>query len=295
MEVKDIELIHAVHETGSLSQACIALNMSQPTLSKKLARLEQTLGSTLFHRYPRGLAATAVAQYILSKAAPLRAELAEIERHVQLMTELEAGRLNLGVGPIIEQVMLPEVLRAFVESTGDVELSIVTEDEPTLLSMFNASELDVVVGPFDVNEHTGKNRISIPMISDRIIAAARPYHPVFSKTAPELNELLRYSWVAPKTQGTVKGIDGHPIFKKMKVLSDNYTALKTLTCFSDAICAGPRAVFKSELELNQLREIKLPFELIWTSALLVKPETYATPLARHLVSLFESFVDEQKL
>ncbi|MAT93585.1 MAG: hypothetical protein CME59_13390 [Halioglobus sp.] len=288
MDVRDIELIHAVYEAGSLSRACTRLNMSQPTLSKKLARLEHVMDTELFHRYPKGLVPTDTARYILSRAEPLRAHLAEIERHVQLMTQLDKGRLNLGVGPIIEQVMLPEVLKTFVESTGEVELSIVTENEETLLSMFWASELDIVVGPFQAQQQKDEHIVAMPMITDRIIAVARPGHPVFDSKTVEMDTLIHYSWVAPKPQGTVQQIGDHPILSRMKVLSDNYDILKKLTISSDVVCAGPRTVFKSELDAGALSEISVSLDVTWESALLVKPETYATPLAKHLVATFES-------
>ncbi len=293
MDVKDIELIDAVCETGSLSRACIRLNVSQPTLSKKLARLEHVLGAELFHRYPKGLVPTEVARYILTRAEPLRAQIAEIERHVELMTQLDKGHLNLGVGPIIEQVMLPGVLRTFVETTGDIELSIVTEDEETLLAMFSASELDVIVGPFHTEEQRNDHTIAIPMIKDTIIAVAREDHPLFDVSPLELDALVEYSWVAPRAQGTVQQVGNHPVLNRMKILSDNYDILKKLTRFSDVICAGPRAVFKTELEDELLREVDMPLEITWESALLVKPETYATPLAKHLVSIFESAAADQ--
>lgn len=288
MDVRDIELIHAVYEAGSLSSACVLLNMSQPTLSKKLARLEQALDAKLFHRYPRGLVPTDIARYILSKAQPLRAQIAEIERHVELMTQLDKGQLNLGVGPIIEQVMLPEVLRSFVETTGDVTLSIVTEDEETLLSMFASSQLDIIVGPFNCKDQSSNDRIAVPMIRDTIIATARPGHPLFESSPNKLEDLMNYSWVAPRAQGTVQQVGDHPVMSKMKVLTDDYDILKKLTLFSDVICAGPRTVFKKEIETQMLREIAVPLHLTWESALLIKPETYATPLAKHLVSIFES-------
>ena len=288
MDVRDIELIDAVCETGSLSRACIQLNVSQPTLSKKLARLEHVLGAELFHRYPRGLVPTDVARYILSQAEPLRTRIAEIERHVELMTQLDRGKLNLGVGPIIEQVMLPEVLRSFVETTGDIELSTVTEDEDTLLAMFAASELDIIVGPFQAEVHRSDHTIALPMIKDTIIAVERAVHPLFGESSLELDALMDYSWVAPRAQGTVQQVGDHPVLSRMKILSDNYDLLKKVALFSDVICAGPRAVFKDELETAELRQVDVPLDITWESALLVKPETYATPLAQHLVSIFES-------
>ncbi len=288
MDVQDIELIRTIAETGTLSHTSEKLHMSQPTLSKRLARLEQILGTELFHRYPRGLAPTDIALYILSKAEPLRAQISEIERNVELMTQLERGHLSLGVGPIVEQTILPDVLTRFVESTGMVELTILTEDENTLLEMFTASELDVIVGPFSPEEHAATDRIAIPMISDKIIAVARPEHPVFKHAAEGKPEIQDYQWVAPRTQGTVERLDNHPALSQMKVLTENYAVLRMLTAATDVICAGPRAVFVEEVKAGNLREVAFPMELTWKSALLIKPETYATPLAKQLVGLFEA-------
>ncbi len=290
MDIRDLELIRAIHDTGSLSRASVDLHMSQPTLSKKLARLEQQLGTTLFHRYPKGLVATDVARYVMEKARPLRAQIGEIERHVELMTQLEQGRINLGVGPIIEQVLLPKILEQFIASTGNVELSIVTEDDETLLSMFDAAELDIIVGPFQIDMLDTDYLVAIPMISDSIIAVARASHPLFAESSIELDALIQYSWAAPKPQGSTRMEIDHPIFNRMKLQSDNYDVLKKITLTSDLICAGPKAVFAEEIAAGQLREISAPLNVSWESALLIKPETYETPLARHLVSLFESAI-----
>ena len=166
------------------------------------------------------------------------------------------------------------------------QLSIATEDEGTLLSLFAASELDIVVGPFRAELWADDHVIAIPMISDQIIAVARAGHSVFNDNMANLEALLTYHWVAPKAQGSVQGAGDHPITSRMKVLSDNYDMLKKLTLSADVICAGPRSVFADELENQSLREISTPLEVVWDSALLIKPETLATPLANHLVTIF---------
>lgn len=74
----------------------------------------------------------------------------------------------------------------------------------------------------------------------------------------------------------------------MKVLSDNYHLLKQLTMCSEVVCASPSAIFKQEFLDGFLVAIDLPPLVTWKSALLVRPETYATPLGKHLVSLFET-------
>ncbi len=291
MDIRDIELIEAVHKTGSLSKACLELAISQPTLSKRLARLEHTLGAELFFRYSTGLVATPVAEYILVESHRARSQMRDIKRHVELMTSLEAGELRLGVGPIIEQLMLPKVLSRFLETTGNVSVSIVAEDDQTLLKLFNEAELDIIVGPFSAADESTDHIRGFTMVSDHIVAVVRASHPLCGADIPE-SEVAHYPVISPKAQGTVKGQNIPASFNNLKIISDNYDSLKSLTLSSDAICMGPRAVFASQVQSGDLVELPLPFSVEWQSALLVKRETYTTPLARHLVGLFESVARE---
>lgn len=286
MDIGDIELIEAVHKTGSLSKACIDLSISQPTLSKRLARLERNLGAELFYRYSTGLVATPVAEYVLSQSNQARSQLREIKRHVELMTSLDSGELRLGVGPIVEQLMLPQVLSRFLETTGRVSVSIVAEDDQTLLKLFADAELDIIVGPFSASEQATDHVLGFEMVSDHITAVVRASHPLCDIEVTE-SALADYPLISPKAQGTVRGQDIPDGLNNLKIISDNYDSLKSLTLTSNAICMGPKAVFASQIQAGDLVELPLPISVEWKSALLVKRETYTTPLARHLVSLFE--------
>ena len=291
MDIRDIELIEAVHKTGSLSKACIELSISQPTLSKRLARLESTLGAELFFRYSTGLVATPVAEYVLAESHRARSQMRDIKRHVELMTSLDAGELRLGVGPIVEQLMLPQVLSRFLETTGDVSVSIVAEDDQTLLKLFADAELDIIVGPFSASEQSTDHIRGFEMVSDHIVAVVRASHPLCGEAVTE-SALTQYPLISPKAQGTVRGQNIPAGFNNLKIVSDNYDSLRSLTLSSDAICMGPRAVFAAQVQSGDLVELPLPLSIEWKSALLVKRETYTTPLARHMVGLFESVAKE---
>lgn len=295
MDISDITLIRTLMQTGSLSEATRRLGQSQPTLSRRLGRLEDTLGVALFHRSPRGLRPTPVARYIVAKALPIDDQLRAIERQVERMAQMETGTLNIGVGPIIEQLLIPEVLNAFLETTGDVEVSIRTEDDVTLAALFERSELDVIIGPFDP-ESWRKRGVSIrPMINDRIIAVARAAHPLFTTShdtsgADWPATVWQYPLVAPRTQGTVQPQDGAPTIAPRRVASDNYSLLRQLTLELDVICGGPEALFRDDIERGTLRKIDIDLHTDWQSYLLVREEALASPLVQHFVELCEASV-----
>ena len=176
MDTADIALIRTLAEQGSITRAAEVLHQSQPTLSRKLARLETTLNTSLFHRSPTGLLPTDIARYIIEAAKPLDTALRKIERHVEQLTQLESGEVRLGVGPIIEQVLLPEVLGRFVVETGQVRINTVTDHADTLVELLKAGRLDVIAGPFNAKDYP--ELVGYPLISDKMVTVARAGHPL---------------------------------------------------------------------------------------------------------------------
>lgn len=293
MDLSDIRLVETIINAGSISKASEALNMSQPTLSRKLARIEHEIRASLFHRSPKGLIPTTIANYMVAEAENLQSQIRGIKRHVELMTQLETGRIKLGVGPIIEQLLLPDVLSRFVDDTGDIQIMIVTEDNETLMRLFESSELDIVIGPLS-EEQSSSNVISIPMISNKIVAVARTGHPLFDLEKLTHAELRNYQLVIPKSQGTIHGPKQGSLLRRPKIRFDNYSLLKKLACDTDVVCAGPMAIFKEEINEKRLKIIELDLKTIWTSALLVREESLASPLVSHFIELCKAVVAEQK-
>lgn len=291
MDVSDIELIRTIIRVGSLSEASRQLHQSQPTLSRRLLRLEDSLKAKLFHRSARGLTPTDIATYIDESAAPLDRHLKEIKRHVELATNLETGNVSIGVGPINEQILIPDVLTRFVQMTGDIQVTVVTEDDKTLLSMFEDSELDIVIGPFHVEPWQAKGIVTKPLIGDPIIAVARYDHPIFQHDTIDQDILHRYPWAIPKTEGSIQRQREGIVLPTPKVVADNYDLLRRISIRLDTLCGGPRAIFKNDIENRILREVDADLGIFWQSTLLVRPESLATPLVNQLVTLCEDVAE----
>ena len=101
IDLSDFRMVETICSTGSLTKAADALLVSQPTLSKRLARLEDQLGAKLFHRAPSGLTPTLFANYLVDSANPVKARVASIERQVERILDHDKGDVRIGVGPII--------------------------------------------------------------------------------------------------------------------------------------------------------------------------------------------------
>ena len=58
MDWDKLRIFHAVADAGSLTHAGDALHLSQSAVSRQIRALEESLGTTLFHRHARGLILT---------------------------------------------------------------------------------------------------------------------------------------------------------------------------------------------------------------------------------------------
>lgn len=97
-------------ELGSITAAATALGLSRPTLSRRLAALEERLGLALLHRTTRRLAPTPAGRRLYDRMRPLLEEMRHVE--AQLVEERDAvtGRLRVSAPP----VLAPELARLLV-------------------------------------------------------------------------------------------------------------------------------------------------------------------------------------
>ncbi|MEM9724191.1 MAG: LysR family transcriptional regulator [Pseudomonadota bacterium] len=285
MDFSDIALIKAVVQAGSLSEASAALGRSQPTLSRKLSRLEDQLKTQLFYRSPRGLEPTEIARTILAQAEPLTDQLKTIDRHVELYTQLQTGRIRLGVGPIIEQVLMPSVLQKLIAATGEVEITVSVDDDTALREMLLGAELDVIIGPFPPESVDVRQLLALPMLTDDLVAVARPRHPIFAAPSVTINALRRFDWAAPKTPPDAASAARVSAFIRRKLMTDNYDLLRKLTLATDLICVGPRMIFRDDVAEGALRLIDFDLRLRWRSALVTRRADAELPLIRRFADL----------
>lgn len=280
MDSSDITLLRALTTHGSITRASASLFMSQPTLSKKLARLERQLEARLFHRSPTGLVPTPVTDYILRSAEPIEVQLKRIERHVSQLVQLDTGEVRLGVGPIIEQLLLPDVLTGFVNATGaGTKLLTVTDHADTLLAKLRNAELDLIAGPFRVRDH--EDLLGERLLHDELVTVARARHPLFAKGGKR--KAHEFPLAAPLPQGALQDEEREGRARKL-IASDNYSLLTKLTLASDCVLRGPRSLFREQLRSGALREVGSR-KVIWQSAVLMRPESAEIPLVKLLLKL----------
>jgi len=133
----------AVADTGGMTAAARALNMTQGAVSQQVKRLENTLGGALLRRQRGGLRLTQAGERLIGKARRL------LRLNDEIWAEMTAGaptgRVRLGVPFDLVGSFMAPVIKTYAETCPQVELSLVCGSSPELAARLAAGDLDLAV------------------------------------------------------------------------------------------------------------------------------------------------------
>jgi len=133
----------AVVESGGVTPAAAALNMSQAAASQQVKRLEEMLACRLFERAGRGLALAPAGERLLAPAQRLVAQSDELLSSMR--APAFAGEVRLGVPYDIIGSFVPAILRRFARAQPRVRVSLVCEDSKVVRQQLRAGGVDLAL------------------------------------------------------------------------------------------------------------------------------------------------------
>lgn len=146
----------AVVEAGSLSQAALALNQSQPTLGRHIRQLEQQLDLRLFNRVPRGLELTEQGAALLDPARDMVEAAARLGLVATGQSERPSGTVRITASVIMSHYVLPEIIAQIRQEAPEIKIDLLASDTSENLlfheadiavRMYRPTQLDIVTKP----------------------------------------------------------------------------------------------------------------------------------------------------
>ncbi|MEB7599617.1 LysR family transcriptional regulator [Raoultella terrigena] len=143
VNLRHIEIFHAVMTTGNLTEAARMLHTSQPTVSRELARFEKVLGLKLFERARGRLQPTVQGLRLFEEVQRSWYGLDRIVSAAESLREFRQGELSVVCLPVFSQSFLPLLLQPFLARYPEVSLQIVPQESPLLEEWLSAQRHDL--------------------------------------------------------------------------------------------------------------------------------------------------------
>jgi LysR family nitrogen assimilation transcriptional regulator len=124
MDSETLRFFLRISELGSFGRAAQVLNISQPTLSRRIALLEREMRTQIFVRHQRGVALTPAGAALRRRALNLVRQLDDLHGEALASTREPSGTLTLGLPPSLITVVNGPLIERYRRSYPQVELFI---------------------------------------------------------------------------------------------------------------------------------------------------------------------------
>src|SRR4029078_602834 len=128
VRLRDLHIVLAVAESGSMAKASIRLSISHPVVSKAISELEQTLGVSLFDRSAQGVVPTPYGRALRDAPVIVSAEMRQGSKRIEFLADPTSGELAIGCPEIILAGVLPAISEHFLEQHPRVQLRVIHAD-----------------------------------------------------------------------------------------------------------------------------------------------------------------------
>ena len=137
-----LRAFHATATTGSLSAAARQLGLTQPTLSRQVAALEEELGVSLFSRRGRKLVLTETGADLLNHIRTMGEAADAVALAASGRAEQVGGRVSISVTDTYAAYVLPSIVERIRAEAPQVTVAIVASNE---LSNLHRREADIAI------------------------------------------------------------------------------------------------------------------------------------------------------
>jgi len=294
IDFRSIRHLIAVATYPTVQAAADALFLTQPALTKSIARLEAQLGAKLFDRSARKLVLTELGERMVARGDVLLRSVREMEEEVELWNNLGTGEVVIGVDPESELEMLSPVLEKFVPAHPQVQVTVRSGYAETLLPTLISGDLHLLVA--DPEMASERDDLTVHLLAkDSIVAAVQADHPLASKVYISPDDFVQYPFAGASTAPRFnqwkfergKQTIGRPFTPSL--LCDNYEVLVRLAESSNTIAFGPKKLFTRYEKQGRVKV--MPWELGGPTiqpGIIRSNERTLSPAASKLIELFAS-------
>ena len=193
LHLKQLRLLVALGEHGTLLKASEQVALTQPGASKALQEIEATFGTPLFIRTNRGLEPNAVGHCVIRYARRIQTDLAHLRDEIVGIMRGHGGRVSAGV--IMGAVpLLTHAVSALVARQADLSVEIVEDTSAALLAQLDAGRLDLAICRTTISQ-TPQVYDSVKLQDETLSVIANVDHPLRHAKKLTLHELAPYRWV----------------------------------------------------------------------------------------------------
>lgn len=262
MDFRELTYILAIAKHGNITKAAESLYVGQPTLSKFLMSLEDSLGLKLFRRVGTRYMLTHAGERYVEKAAQILSLKGDLDAEMADIIKREVGEISVAFASMRCTYMLPCSLPAFHEKYPNVKVNVFegSSDENDRLLLDGQVEVAFYTKPSETNpqlcyETLGKEELLICTCKDHPLGRFAKPNPASKYPRLELGLLKNERVILMRPQQRTRQIvDG--ILRDEGIKLENVLSTTNLPAIMELVALGYGVSFIHESHLRHRAETR---------------------------------------
>jgi DNA-binding transcriptional LysR family regulator len=254
VDLRQLEILRAVAQTGSFTSAGEQLHLSQSAVSRQILLLEEELKEQLFLRLGRRIQITPAGTTLLGLSERMFEDLERTRASILDRQQTVTGTVRLVGGMTVCLYVFPPLLKAFRREHPAVEIKLTPGATPRLVRMLRtgAADLGLLTLPID-----DPNLVTVPVLREELLLVTAPAHPLAKKRHIAPRDLIGQPFVLFEAgSNSRKAIEAffvrEQIAPKIVTETENVEIIKALVMVGMGIAIIPYQAVAREVRSGQL-------------------------------------------
>src|ERR671939_1774676 len=196
MDLRQLEIIRAIADTGSFTAAGEKLHVSQSAISRQILLLEDELGEPVFHRIGRRIRITPAGESLLQLSHRVFQDLQDTVSAISEKQESLGGTMRLVGGMTVCLYVFPALLAEVRKIHPNLDLKVTVGSAERSIAMLRsgAGDLGLLTLPVQATD-----LVSVPVLEEELLLVTYPMHPFAKKKQVAPADLNKQAFILFET------------------------------------------------------------------------------------------------
>ncbi len=196
MDQQSLRSFITVAECHSFTLAAEQLKLTQPAISKRIASLEKTFDTQLFHRIGHNIQLTPAGEALYSEAKKLLQHMQFTHQNIRNLSGSISGPLHIATGHHIGLHRLPKVLKEFNTSHPDVDVNVSFMDSEEAYHGVTHGDIELALLTLPQVSHTSLQYF--PIWENQLSIMCAHDYPLAQEKHVSFETLVKYPIILPQ-------------------------------------------------------------------------------------------------
>ncbi|SJM33756.1 LysR substrate-binding domain-containing protein [Mesorhizobium delmotii] len=201
MNLRDVEVFHAIMISGGASSAAELMGMSQPSVSRSLAKLERSVGFSLFQRVKGRLAVTREGRLFHEEVVRNFVGLDALRQAALRIREVGEGTVRVASLAALGTGLVPRAVAQFLQQHPNVHVSLQVRTSSIVRDLVLSGQVDIGLAADEID--TSGLHSSV-FATPRAMCVVPKHHRLASRAVVRLSDLHHERFVALSPEDTVR-------------------------------------------------------------------------------------------